>query len=76
MGALVAVEFCRDLGLRDTVLEGDSKLVINAIIMKAPSQSTYGNIVGDTLEVLKVFRRWAADHVKRTANEAAHGLAK
>jgi ribonuclease HI len=54
MGALVAVEFCRDLGLRDTVLEGDSKLVINAIIMKAPSQSTYGNIVGDTLEVLKV----------------------
>jgi hypothetical protein len=56
MGALVAVEFCRDLGLRDIVLEGDSKLVINAILVKAPSRSTYGHIVGDTLEVLKVSR--------------------
>jgi hypothetical protein len=56
MGALVAVEFCRDLLLRDIILEGDSKLVINATLMKAPSWSTYGHIVGDTLKVLKVFR--------------------
>jgi hypothetical protein len=31
MAALVAVEFCRDLGLQDIVLEGDSMLVVNAI---------------------------------------------
>jgi ribonuclease HI len=60
MGALVAAEFCRELGLREIILEGDSKLVVEAILLKAPSRSTYGHIVGDILEVLKVFRSWAA----------------
>jgi ribonuclease HI len=76
MGALVAAEFCRDLGLRDIILEGDSKMVVDTILKKAPSRSTYGHTVGDTLEVLKIFRSWAAGHVKRTTNEAAHRLAK
>jgi ribonuclease HI len=76
MGALVAAEFCRELGLREIILEGDSKLVVEAILLKAPSRSTYGHIVGDILEVLKVFRSWAAGHVKREANAAAHGLPK
>jgi ribonuclease HI len=68
MGALGAVEFCRDLELKDIILEGDSKMVVDAIIKKGPSQSTYGHIMENILEVLKVFKSCAAGLVKRTAD--------
>ena len=47
-----------------------------AISSKEQNWCKYGHIVGNIIEVLKSFRRWDIRHVKRTANGAAHGLAK
>ena len=60
----------------EIILEGDSKQVVEAIKAKGPTWCKYGQIVGDTLEVLKAFRSWEIGHVKQTANRAAHRLAK
>jgi hypothetical protein len=49
---------------------------IQAITKTGPSWCKYGHIVGDIHEVLKTFRSWDVKHVKRSANEAAHLLAK
>ena len=76
LGARGAVEFARDLGFNDIILEGDSKQVVMAISSKERNWCKYGHIVGDILEVLNSFRRWDIGHIKRMANGAAHGLAK
>ncbi|XP_059461760.1 uncharacterized protein LOC132190696 [Corylus avellana] len=76
MGALAAVEFSRDSGFFDVILEGDSKQVVDAITNTGPSWSKYEHIAGDIQEVRKTFRTWEVRHVKRVANEAAHRLAK
>jgi hypothetical protein len=36
----------------------------------------FGQIVEDIKLVLRSFRQWRVSHVRREANEAAHGLAK
>jgi hypothetical protein len=74
MGALIAVEFCRDLGLQELILEDDSQLVVRAINDKS-TNCQYGQVVNDFHVVLQVFRRWSVEHVKRGASGAAHGSA-
>jgi ribonuclease HI len=76
LGALVATELSRDLGLRDIELEGDSLLVVNAIKDSGTQWSSYGHIVGDVRYVLNNMRSWEIGHVKHGANGAAHDLAK
>ena len=36
----------------------------------------YGQIVEDTKVVLRSLRQWKIGHIKREANEVAHGLVK
>lgn len=76
MAALAAVEFCKEIGLQEIWLEGDSLLIIKALKDQADSWSRYGHIIADIQWVLRHFRRWDVGHVKRTANEAAHILTK
>lgn len=75
MGALTAVEFCRDLGFQKIVLEGDSKSVVQAVNGGTP-WCKFGQIMEDIHAILPGFRSWKAEHVRREANAAAHGLAK
>ena len=76
LGVLTAVEFCRDLGLLDIILEGDCLQVIKAIKDPELPWCTYGQVIGDIKLVLHSRRSWIANHVKREAKSAAHGLAK
>jgi ribonuclease HI len=76
LGARGAVEFAKQLGFNEIILEGDSKQVVMAISSKEQTWCKFDHIVGDILEVLKTFRWWDIGHIKRTANGAAHGLAK
>lgn len=76
MGALIAAEFSRDLGIHDIQIEGDSLLVVKAIRESGTQWSSYGQIVGDARVVLNNLRSWFIAHVKRDANSAAHVLAK
>jgi ribonuclease HI len=74
--ALHAVEFCRDLGLREVIFEGDSLQVVNMIRDHEESWSRFGQVVADIKTVLGSFRRCDFQHVRRAQNNAAHGLAK
>jgi ribonuclease HI len=56
LGALVAAEFCKDLGLPDIDLEGDSLLVVRAIKDSSAQWATYGHIVDDVKVVLNRLR--------------------
>jgi ribonuclease HI len=76
IGALAAVEFSRDTGISDVILEGDSKQIVDAIAGMGSYWCKYGHIIGDINEVMKGFRRWEVRHVRREANEATHVLAK
>jgi ribonuclease HI len=76
MGAVMAAEFCRDLGLQDVVLEGDSLLVVKALKCERPNWSPYGQTIEDARGLLFTRRNWMVQHVKREANLAAHSLAK
>ncbi|KAE7997659.1 hypothetical protein FH972_002274 [Carpinus fangiana] len=40
------------------------------------SCTTYGHIMEDARTLLGTRRSWMIQHVKRTANQVAHGLAK
>jgi ribonuclease HI len=76
IGALVAAEFSRNLGLKDIELEGDSLLVVKEIKEFGTQWSSYGQMVGDARVVLNNIRSWFIVHVKRDANAAAHKLAE
>jgi ribonuclease HI len=64
------------LGTQQIILEGDSKIVIQAIQSQVPNRCRYGQIIDDIFRVLRGFRSWTAEHVKREANGAVHTLAK
>jgi ribonuclease HI len=76
VAALHAVELCRDIGIFEVVLEGDSIMVTKAISGIGENWLRFGQIVEDIKLVLRSFRQWRVSHVRRTANAAAHGLAK
>jgi ribonuclease HI/exonuclease III len=74
--ALHAVELCRDVGVQDLILEGDSLTVVKAIASRGQINHYFGQIIEDIRMVLRSRRSWSVRHAKREANEAAHGLAK
>ena len=76
MAALVAVDLCRDMGVFDVILEGDSLEVVNSINEDLNSRRRYGHLLDDMKMVLSSFRSWEVMHVKRDANMAAHRLTK
>jgi hypothetical protein len=47
MGMLQAIEFCRDLGLSDIMLEGDSLQVVLAVNAKGDQWLRFGQIIDD-----------------------------
>lgn len=76
MGALVAAELSRDLGLPDVIMEGDSLQVVQSLRNMSPNWSSYGKIIEDARGILYTRRSWMVSHVKREANSAAPHLAK
>jgi ribonuclease HI len=74
--ALHAVELCRDVGIQNLILEGDSLAVVKAIESRVQTNHYYGQIIEDIRVVLSSRRSWSVRHTKREANGAAHGLAK
>ena len=71
-----AVILCRDLGIQQLFLEGDAKLVVDAINSNTSTWSHFGHIVEDTRGVLQTFPRWRCGFIHREANEVAHQLAR
>jgi ribonuclease HI len=76
IGAFYAADFGRDIGVQNVILEGDSLIVVKALQTEAENLSLYGHFIDDTRLLLRQFRTAEIQHVKRQANQAAHGLAK
>ena len=74
--ALHVVELCRDVGVQDLILEGDSMVVVKAIESSGQKTQYYGQIIEDIRVVLGSRRSWRVCHTKREANGVAYGLAK
>ncbi|XP_059442109.1 uncharacterized protein LOC132174476 [Corylus avellana] len=74
--ALAAVEFSRELGYQDVILEGDSLQVVQALKEEGINWRSYGQIVDDARVLLGTCRSWMVHHMRRGANQAAHSLAK
>jgi ribonuclease HI len=74
--AFNAACLCRDLELQHIMMEGDAKLIVDAVNSNTTTWSRFGHIIDDTRRILDGFIRWKCNHVRREANEAAHRLAK
>ena len=66
MTARRAMIFMKELGLRRAIFEGDSELVVKALIGDCPDQSSIGHIVKDCKSLMDFFSNsfflsWAAE---------------
>lgn len=66
----------RNLGIQHLFLEGDVKLVVDALNSNTSTWSRFGHIVKDTRRILHTFLRWRCGFVHHEANDAIHRLAK
>jgi ribonuclease HI len=68
---------CQSLGLQKLILEGEAKVVLDALGKKIINRSRYGHLVEDIRVILNSFPHWRCKYVSsREANNAAHKLAK
>jgi hypothetical protein len=71
-----ATRICKELSIPKGWLEGDAKIIVDALNSDERILSRYGHLVEDTRSILQSFPSWKCDFVHREANEAAHRLAK
>ena len=76
LAAYKALEFARELGISEAVLEGDSSLVMTALASKNPSIAPFGLLLQDSLMVSVGFSKLSYSHIKREGNSVAHNLAQ
>ena len=76
LAALKALEFTVDLGLIFVVLEGDSEILMNALMDNSLSLASFGLLIQDIKAYAKFFRCISFSHVHREGNIVAHNLAR
>ncbi|XP_035546735.1 uncharacterized protein LOC118348703 [Juglans regia] len=75
-GLLLACVFCKEIGVRQICLEGDSKQVVDQMNQDSPNWSLGGCLISDAKEILNLAAIWSISHAYREANMAAHMLAQ
>ena len=76
MAARRVMIFMEELGLRQAIFEGDSELVVKALIGDCPNRSCIGHIVKDCKSLMGFFQTYPFSHVGRQSNGVAHALAR
>jgi hypothetical protein len=76
LAALHTVEFSREMGFSDIIMEGDTLQIVKTVKDLDPNGSTYGHIVEGIKMGLNQLRSSKIEHVKRDANKAAYTIAK
>jgi ribonuclease HI len=71
-----AIQFAKDLGFMQIDLEGDSKTIVDLLLLTAPCTTFYGHIIDDIKQMAKDFHSVQFLHIKREGNVMAHLLAK
>ena len=65
MAARRVMIFMEELGLRQAIFEGDSELVVKALIGDCPNRSCIGHIVKDCKSLMSFFQTYPFSHVGR-----------
>ena len=71
-----AMLFMEELGLRHAVFEGDSELVVKALMGHCPNRSSIGHIIKNCKSLRGLFQTFSFSHVRRQGNEVAHALTR
>jgi ribonuclease HI len=74
--ALRAVQLCKALGATMIHMEGDAKIVIDALLSGDEDRSHMGNVIEDIKEELRIVSHWKVSFVRKEGNKVAHALAK
>ena len=71
-----ALEFAADIGLDNVILEGDSKVVTQALETKDVGLAAFGLLIRDACTLAGNFSDVSYSHTKRKSNKVAHSLVK
>ncbi|XP_059436088.1 uncharacterized protein LOC132169016 [Corylus avellana] len=71
-----ALELGKEMGLSQILLEGDAKVVVEAVNAVTTDGSTIGHLVDDMKVLLSAFRQWRVQQVGRELNKMAHTIAR
>lgn len=71
-----AISFCHELGIRRVHFEGDSLNIVSALQREEPYWTRFRHLVNDSKLLFQYFGLVTVRHCRRTANLAAHSLAK
>ena len=71
-----AAQFVVELGLHQSIFEGDSELVYKALISCSSPQSSIEHIIKDTLSISSSLRTYSFSHTLKRGNSVAHALAR
>jgi hypothetical protein len=66
----------QQLGFKETIFEGDSLEIVKATRSEEALWMNFGPIVEEAKEVLFGCYSWEVNHVRRSANEVVHTIAK
>jgi ribonuclease HI len=70
------VELCSAMGFTAVIFEGDSQMIVKALLVDETQPSSFDSIVADTQLLLSSFPQWQVRFVRRTDNDVAHRLAR
>ena len=70
------VQFAKDIGIQDVILEGDSLTVLNALCGNTSPPSSVAVVVAGIKVLSCYLRQVEFSHVRRQCNRPAHLLAK
>ena len=72
----VALQFARDVGISDFIMEVDSLIVYNALCGHSSPPSSVATIISGAIRFCGLFHRVEFSHIRRQGNKPAHILAK
>jgi ribonuclease HI len=76
LGVRLAIQFALDMGFFQVMFESDSLNVVRGFHKLSNNQSYLGMVVADCNRLSSRFNSFSLSHIKRSANMAAHSLAK
>ena len=76
LAARRAAQFVVEIGLQNSVLEGDSELVFKVLTTDSSPRSSIGHIIKDILSIASSLRTHTFSHTRRHGNSVAHTIAR
>ena len=76
LAAIKAVEFGSELGLHNSIIEGDSVVVSKALECKEFGLAPYAHLLKDVSLFSGFYSQFSYSHIKKDGNEIIHSLVR